>query len=260
MTLELIDTHAHLDDSRFDDARDDVVSRAREAGVAEIVIVGTDLATSRRCVELAGRYERAFAAVGIQPNSCADATPGDWDAVVALTDAPGVVAIGETGLDKYWDFAPFDLQRDYFARHLRLGREKDLPVVIHLRDCDREALEMLREHWVEGPTRGVLHSFCCGEDVATECVAMGLYVSFSGMITYKKSDRLREIAATIPLDRTLVETDCPYLSPEPMRKVRPNEPALIRHTAECLARVHGLTLEELAARTTANARRLFFEG
>ncbi len=182
---------------------------------------------------------------------------GDWERIVALAGEPGVVAIGETGLDRHWDFTPFDVQQDYFDRHLRLAAERGLPFVVHMRDCDEDILAMLREAHARGPLVGVMHSFTGSRAMAEECLAMGMHVSFAGMVTYKKSDELRAIAAIVPDDRILIETDAPYLSPEPVRKIKRNEPAHVRHTAACLAEVRGVSLETFAAQTTANARRLF---
>jgi TatD DNase family protein len=208
-------------------------------------------------VELTAEYDGVFAAVGMQPNYIAESNPGDWDRVVELVSAPGVVAIGETGLDRYWDFTPFDMQQDYFDRHIRLSQDRGLPFIVHMRDCDDDILVMLREAHARGPLSGVMHSFTGSRAMADECLAMGLYISFAGMVTYKKSEELRAIAAAVPDDRILVETDSPYLSPEPVRKVKRNEPAHVAHTAARLAEVRGTTLEQFAAQTTANAKRLF---
>jgi TatD DNase family protein len=193
----------------------------------------------------------------MQPNYLADAKPDDWDRVVAMIRQPGVVAIGETGLDRYWDFTPFDVQQDYFDRHIRLSQERGLPFIVHMRDCDEDILVMLRDARQRGPLDGVMHSFTGGRAMMEECVAMGLYISFAGMVTYKKSAELREIAAAVPDDRILVETDSPYLSPEPVRKIKRNEPAHVLHTAKCIAEARGTTLDDFAAITTANAKRLF---
>lgn len=253
----LFDTHAHLDDEQLDADRDGVVQRARRAGVQSILAVGTTAASSRKCVELAGRYEGVWAAVGIQPNYCAEAAADDWQRIVELADRPGVVALGETGLDRHWDYAPLDVQQDYFDRHLRLSQERHLPFIVHMRDCQDDILQMLREAAQRGPLRGVMHSFTGTGQMAAECLELGLYVSFAGMVTYKKSAELRRIAATIPDDRILIETDSPYLSPEPVRGKRPNEPAHLVHTAACLAEARGTTAASFAAQTTANARWLF---
>jgi len=253
----VFDTHAHLDQPEFDDDRAAVVARARAAGVENIIAIGTTADASEVCVRLAGEFEGINAAVGMQPNYVAEAKPGDWERVVALVEEPGVVAIGETGLDRYWDYTPFDVQQDYFDRHLRLSQERGLPFVVHMRDCDEEILVMLREARQRGPLAGVMHSFTGSRAMMEECVAMGLYISFAGMVTFKKSDELRAIAAVVPDDRILIETDSPYLSPEPVRKIKRNEPAHVRHTAACLTGVRGTTIEEFTALTTANGKRLF---
>lgn len=255
--MQLIDTHAHLDQPEFEDDRAEVITRAREAGVTDIVAIGISADTSQACVELAATYEGVVAAVGMQPNYLADAMPDDWDRVAAMVGQPGVVAIGETGLDRYWDFTPFDVQQDYFDRHIRLSQERGLPFIVHMRDCDEDILVMLREARERGALNGVMHSFTGSRAMMEECVAMGLYISFAGMVTYKKSADLRAIAAAVPDDRILVETDSPYLTPEPVRKIKRNEPAHVRHTATCIAEVRGASLEDFAAVTTANAKRLF---
>ncbi len=257
MNLSLFDTHAHLDDEQFDVDRADVVVRAEQVGVETIVVAGTTLAASRKCVELAHQFEFLRAAVGIQPNYVAEALSEDWDEIVRLVDQVNVVALGETGLDRHWDFSPFELQQDYFDRHLRLSQQRSLPFVVHMRDCDEDILVMLREAHARGPLQGVMHSFTGTSEMAAECVAMGLYASFAGMVTFKKSDSLRQVAATIPAERILIETDSPYLSPHPVRGERRNEPANLVHTARCLAEARGQTPEQFATQTTANAQRLF---
>jgi TatD DNase family protein len=253
----LFDTHTHLDQDEFDDCRDVVLERARVAGVETIIAVGTTAEASRKCVDLAARYPGVYAAVGLQPNYIAQGSPSDWQEIERLASMPGVVAIGETGLDRHWDYTPFAQQQEYFERHIELARRLGLPFIVHMRDCDVEIVAALQEARRHGPLRGVMHSFTGDAAMAAECLALGLHISFAGMVTYKKSQALRECAATIPADRLLVETDCPYLSPEPVRSQRPNEPALVRHTAQCLALARGMTFEELASTTTANARELF---
>ncbi len=186
----------------------------------------------------------------------AQAAPGDWDAVLALSRRPRVIALGETGLDRYWDYTPLDVQQDCFDRHLRLSQQTGLPFIVHTRESDADVLAMLREARLRGPLAGVMHSFTGGSETAAECLELGMYISFAGMVTFKKSDALRTVARTIPADRILIETDSPYLSPHPLRGKR-NEPSHVLHTAECLARERGQTLDAFAAQTTANARRLF---
>lgn len=255
--MRLFDTHCHLDDDQFDADRDGVVSRATCAGVETILAVGTTADSSSKAVELAAKYGSVLAAVGIQPNYCAEAGPNDWDRIVELASAPKVVALGETGLDRYWDHTPFGVQEDYFDRHLRLSQERELPFIVHLRDCEEDILKMLREARARGPLQGVMHSYTGTAAGAAECIELGLYISFAGMVTYKKSDELREVAKTIPDDRILIETDAPYLSPHPKRGQRPNEPGLVVHTAVCLAETRGTSLKSFAESTTANANRLF---
>lgn len=253
----LFDTHTHLNQEEFDANRSEIISRAREAGVTRMIAVGVSVETSQRCIELANQYPEVHAAVGIQPNYVAEATADDWAKIEELATQPGVVAIGETGLDRYWDDSPFDLQQDYFDRHLRLAEKLDLPFIVHMRECDEDILAMLREAHQRGPLRGIMHSFTGSAEMAAECVAMGLHISFAGMVTFKKSQDLRDCAASVPADRLLIETDSPYLSPEPLRGKRPNEPARVRHIAECLAKVRGVPLKEFAEVTTRNACAVF---
>lgn len=255
--MQFFDTHCHLDDEQFDDIRSEVVQRAVEAGVTRMVAVGTTLAASQKCTQLARQYDHVLAAVGIQPNYCAEAKPTDWKSIVALSVEHDVVALGETGLDRYWDHTPLDVQRDYFDRHLRLSQSSGLPFIVHMRDCEEDILVMLREARSRGALQGVMHSFTGTEATAQECLDLGLYLSFAGMVTYKKSTELRAVAAIVPEDRILIETDAPYLAPHPKRGQRPNEPALVMYTAACLAEVRGVSTELFAEQTTLNAGRLF---
>ena len=256
-SMILFDTHLHLDDEQFEGIVGGVVERARAAGVTTMVAVGTTADSSDRCVELAHEYDGVYAAVGIQPNYAAQAAEGDWDRIVELTREPKVVALGETGLDKYWDHSPLDVQQRYFDLHVRLSQQIGLPFIVHMRDCRDEMLAALAEAHERGPLSGVMHSFTGDAAMAERCVELGMYISFAGMVTYKKSAELREVAARIPEQRILIETDAPYLSPHPQRGQRPNEPALLVHTAACLAEVRGMSVEEFAALTTNNARTLF---
>ena len=256
--MAYVDTHVHLDQEEFDGDREAVIARGRPAGVEAMVCVGISADSSLAALRLAETHEDVYTALGIQPNYCAQAADGDWQRIVAMADHRRVVALGETGLDRYWDYTPLELQQDYFDRHLRLAAERGLPVVIHCRQAEAELLEMLRA--VRGPLRGVLHAFSGDGATASECVELGLYVSFAGMVTYKnkKFEPLREVAAAVPDDQILIETDSPYLVPDPLRgKQKRNEPGNVVHTARCLAELRGVTLEEFAAQTTANARRLF---
>lgn len=257
MGISLIDTHAHLDDPRFAADRGEVIQRARAAGVERIICIATTAATSVICVDLARIHPQLAATVGIQPNHVAEEPANAWDEVERLAALAGVVALGETGLDRYWDHTPFPMQEDFFARHLELARKLDLPVVIHCREAEADVVRMLRSEFDRHrPIRGVMHSFTGDLATAQVCLEMGLYISFAGMLTYKNAGDLREVARAIPLDRVLVETDSPYLAPVPVRGQR-NEPAHVVHTAACLAGLHLLSVEELARHTTENAIRLF---
>jgi TatD DNase family protein len=251
------DTHAHLDQEEFDADRQEVVASAEKAGVVGIVAIATTASSSETCVRLASEFPVIHAAVGIHPNSTHEAREGDWQRIVELSQQPNVVALGETGLDRHWNLAPFERQQEYFWRHLELSRQRGLPIVVHMRDCEQEMLQVLREAHNAGPLLGVMHAFSGSAEMAADCVALGLYISFAGMVTYKKSAELRACASTIPAERILIETDSPYLSPEPVRSMRRNEPANVVHTAACLAKVRGETVDALGAQTTANARRLF---
>ncbi|MGP0070243.1 MAG: TatD family hydrolase [Isosphaeraceae bacterium] len=252
----MIDTHAHLDDHRLRVDWDGVLERARQAGVLQIVAIGTTAADSAEVLGLAQAYRGIYASVGIHPNNAAEAAEGDWSRIVDLAGQPGVVALGETGLDRYWDRTPFPTQQEWFGRHLELSHQLDLPVVIHCRDCQSELIGQLRQ--LGRPIRGIQHSFTGSWDDARAYLDLGLHLSFAGMLTYtnKSLDALRDVAARIPLDRILVETDSPYLSPHPFRG-RTNEPARVALTARRLAEIRGLPAEELARITTENARSLF---
>jgi TatD DNase family protein len=255
--LDWIDTHAHLDDDRFRDDLTAVLERAREVGLGAIVVVATTAATSLQCIELARQHSLLHATIGIQPNHVAEEAATAWDEVLALSDKREVVALGETGLDRYWDRTPFAQQEDFFARHLDLARKTNRPVIIHCREAEADVVRMLRQdHDRHGPVRGVMHSFTGDSATAEACLQMGLHISFAGMLTYKNAQPLRDVAAKIPLDRVLVETDSPYLAPVPKRGQR-NEPAYVIHTGECLAQVLGVPIGALTEQTTRNARQLF---
>jgi TatD DNase family protein len=254
---ELTDTHAHLDAEQFAADLPDVLARAAAAGVARVVAVATTAPSSAACLALARRHPALSATVGIHPNELTGASPTAWDEVLGLVGDARVVGVGETGLDRHWESTPLALQEEYFARHLGLGRRCGKVVVIHCREAEADVLRLLRDDYERhGPVKGVMHSFTGGWATAEACLAMGLHLSFAGMLTYKNAAALRAVAARVPLERLLVETDCPYLAPVPLRGQR-NEPANVVHTAACLAGLHGLTAEALADQTTRNARALF---
>lgn len=254
--MELVDTHAHLDEGAFAFDRAEVVAQAAAAGVTRIITIGTTAASSDAAVAVAAEFPAVFAAVGIQPNYTAEAQPDHWQVIEQHAAHEKVVAIGESGLDRYWDYAPLDVQQDYFDRHIDLSRRLGKPFVVHCREAEADVVAQLRRAAQAGPLAGVMHSFTGDQATADACLELGLYLSFAGMVTYKKNDALRAVAACCPADRILIETDSPYLAPVPNRGKR-NEPAWVRHTAQCLADVRGVSLEEFAAQTTANSRRLF---
>lgn len=253
----LIDSHAHLDDAAFDADRDAVVARAREAGVAAIVTVGADLASSRKAVDLAERYHSVYAAVGVHPHDATRVNDAALAELRALAAHPKVVAIGETGLDFYRDLSPRPAQLNAFRAHLELAAELDLPAIVHDREAHAEVMREL-EDWTRANSRarGVLHCFSGDEEMAHRAADIGFWVSLAGTVTFAKASRPQRVAAAIPLERLVVETDCPYLAPEP-RRGRRNEPAYVRLVAERVARLRGIQLEQVARASTAGARALF---
>jgi TatD DNase family protein len=258
--MQLIDSHAHLDDPAFAEDRDEVLARARAAGVEQMIVVGAggDLATAQGAVDLAEREPGVFAVVGIHPHDVAKMEPGWWDTLEAMARRDSVVAVGETGLDYYYNHSPQETQRAAFARFLEMAGRVGKPVVCHIRDAHDEAREILAAGGAGRDLPGVIHCFTGTPEDAAAYADMGLYVSFSGIVTFKgkKCEPLREAVRRVPLDRLLIETDCPYLAPVPMRGKR-NEPAFVVHTAEVVAREAGVPVAELAARTVANTRALF---
>ncbi|HKA91951.1 MAG TPA: TatD family hydrolase [Haliangiales bacterium] len=251
----MIDSHAHVDGREFDGDRAEVLARARAAGVSPIVTIGTGptLADIGRAVALARAEPDVWATVGVHPHDAARIGDGWWDQLEIWGRDPRVVGIGETGLDFYYDHSPREAQAAAFRRHVALARRLRKPVVCHVRDAHAETLAILRE---EGATGGIIHCFTGLPDDASAYVTIDFYVSFSGIVTFKTAGALREAVRRVPLDRLLIETDCPYLAPVPMRGKR-NEPAYLVHTAEVVAREAGVSSAELAAATEANARRAF---
>ncbi len=253
----LVDSHAHLSFPQFDADRQEVIRQARQAGVTVIIEVGTDLESSRAAVALAEQYEWIYATVGIHPHDAATLTPAVLAELRALAHHPKVVAIGEIGLDYYRMLSPREVQLRAFEAQLALAaegrqREAPVPLVIHCRDALDEVLAVLRG-W---KGTGVLHSYSGGPDRLDEVLALGFSIGLSGPVTFPKSERLRAVAAAVPLERLLVETDCPYLTPEPYRGRR-NEPAYVRYVVEAVAQARGLNAETVARAAASNACRLF---
>ena len=250
----LVDSHAHLEMDEFDGDREAVIRRAQESGVDCIVTVGLNLEDSRKAVALAERYSSIYASVGVHPHDVKSIDETTYDLLRELSKSDKVIAYGEIGLDFFRNLSPRDLQIRRFGEQLELAAELDLPVIIHDRDAHSETVEMLKGR---GEGRGgVIHCFSGDYDMAAKCLDMGFYISIPGTVTYKKSDTLRDIVRKLPIDRLLVETDSPFLSPEPNRGKR-NEPAYVAHTARRIAQIKGIPFEEVERITSRNARDVF---
>jgi TatD DNase family protein len=253
----ILDAHCHLADPRLYPDLDGALARAADARVGTIVAVGAidTIETDRLTVEIAERHPRVFAAVGVHPHNAVDCDEPRITALAALARSPKVVAIGETGLDFHYMHSPADAQERALRRHLELARALDRPVMIHCRDAERRLCEIVREAGLP-PAGGMIHCFTGDADAAREFVELGFYVSFSGILTFRKADALRAAARLVPEDRLLIETDAPYLAPEPYRG-RSNEPAYVRRTFEAMVALRGADASALAARICDNAARLF---
>lgn len=262
--LRLVDTHAHLDFSQYDGDRVEVLRRAKEEGVIQVVTVGYDLESSRQALVLSRENAGVLACVGIHPHEAGTVEPGFLDELDELCREPQVVGIGEIGLDYYRDRSPREAQRQVFEQQLELAARLDKPVVIHDRDAHGDVMSMIRQ-WTarvsvkdEGPRKplGVMHCFSGDQRMAEELFELGFYVSVAGPVTYRKATRLQALVGRLPSEKLMVETDCPFLTPDPYRGER-NEPAHVRLVASKIAEIRGLSLEEVARITTDNARRLF---
>ncbi len=251
----IFDTHAHLNAEHFQEDLHEVIDRAKEMGVSHIVNVGFNRETIPTSIALAEQYPFIYSTVGWHPQDAKDMTKEDLDWIESLTSHDKVVAIGEIGLDYYWDTSPKDIQAEVFRQQIRLARKVNLPIVIHNRDADYDVVQILEEEKAE-EVGGIMHCFGGSWEIAQQCLDMNFYISFGGPVTFKNAKRPKEVAAQVPLDRLLIETDCPYLSPEPKRGKR-NETGYIRYVAEQVAYLRGISLEKLAEETTKNAKRLF---
>ena len=252
----LIDTHCHLDFADFDAERDELVERAHAAGVAQMVTISTRVKKLDTLIALTERYPSVFCSVGTHPNNADEELDVTADDLVRLAAHPKVVAIGECGLDYFYDTQRPEDQKTGFLRQIEAARRTQLPLVIHARSADDDMAAILRDETGKGAFPFILHCFSSGEALAKTGIELGGYVSFSGILTFPKSTELREIAKGLPLDRLLVETDAPYLAPKPWRGKR-NEPSYVVNTAEVLAETKGVSFEEIARITTENAFRVF---
>lgn len=252
----LVDSHCHLDFSDYADECDEVIRRALENGVTRMLTIGTKLEETPELLALTQKYEQVFAAVGVHPEYAAENENITADDICALTDDPKVVAIGEAGLDYHYG-APetHEAQRKLFRTHLHAAKKAKLPIIIHARDAEEDMISILREEADEN-LKGVLHCFSSGAELAEAGLELGFFISASGIITFKKSEELREIFKNIPMDKLLIETDAPFLAPVPFRGKR-NEPSFVVKTAEMLALIKGVSFKEIADRTTKNFLTLF---
>jgi TatD DNase family protein len=252
----LIDTHCHLDFPDFAPELGAVVERARAAGVGRFVTICTHVTKFRQIAEIAEAYDDVFCTVGTHPNHALDEPEARLEELVALAQHPKCVAFGEAGLDYHYNRAPKETAHRVFRNHIAAAREAGLPLVIHTRDADEDCAAILREEMGQGRFAALLHCFTASRTLAETALELGLYISFSGVVTFKNSQSLRDVAKDVPLERVLVETDAPFLAPTPHRGKR-NEPAYVKDTARLLAEVKGVGEAEFAAATTANAERLF---
>ncbi len=256
MTLSLIDTHCHLDFPEFKEQRDAVVQRARDAGVKRMITICTHATRFDGVKDVANTYDDVYCSLGVHPHHSGEEgelVETSW--LIEQSKYEKVVGIGETGLDYYYNNSPVELQKESFRRHIQASLETDLPIIVHTRDADEDTYEILKAEG-KGRLRGLLHCFSSGRKLAEQAVEMGLYLSLSGIVTFKKSQELRDIVKDIPLENILVETDAPFLAPMPHRG-RTNEPAYVVHTAAVVAEIKGVSLEELGVITSANALRVF---
>lgn len=254
MNFSVFDTHCHLDDAKFDEDRESAYQRMLENGVGRCICVGSDLPSSRRCLEFAENHEGVYAAVGVHPHEAKD-VPGDYlRQLEEMLRHPKAVALGEIGLDYYYDFSPRDIQRRVLAEQMELANQLDIPVIFHIRDAHGDMAEFFRSS-MQLPS-GVIHCFSGSPEMAKEYTKMGFYVSFAGPLTFKKAPNLWEAACQVPLDRLLVETDSPYLSPEPFRGRR-NEPANVVWVMKKMAALREISEEEMARITWENSCRFY---
>jgi len=252
----LVDSHCHLDFPDFAAELDTIVARARAAGISRIVTISTRVKKHAQVLMIAEKYPQVFCSVGTHPHHAAKEPDIDAKALIEMAKHPKIVAIGEAGLDYHYNNSPRDAQAASFREHISAARETGLPLVIHSRNCDSDMAQILRDESGKGSFPAVLHCFTGGRDLAFAAIDLGHYVSFTGILTFKHSDDLRAIAAALPADRILVETDAPYLAPLPYRGKR-NEPAYVVETARVLAEARGVPADEIARQTTENFFRLF---
>lgn len=251
----LIDSHVHLDDRRFNRDRDMIIKNLRSNGIELAINIGADLQTSIASVSLAEKYDNIYAAVGVHPHSAKEVDESTIEILKSFASRDKVIAIGEIGLDFHYDNSPRDVQRKWFREQLKLAKEVNLPVVIHSREACQETFDILKEAQ-DGSLEGVLHCYSGSPEMAKEYIKLGFYISIAGPVTFRNARVLREVAEVVPLDKLLIETDCPYLTPEPHRGKR-NEPIFVKYVAGTIADIKGISYEELAKATNRNTKELF---
>ncbi|MFD6438277.1 TatD family hydrolase [Peribacillus sp. NPDC060186] len=251
----LFDTHVHVNAEQFNEDLEEVIERAQEAGVNNMVVVGFDRPTITRAMELIETYDFMYAAVGWHPVDAIDMTEEDLKWIEELSSHPKVVAIGEMGLDYHWDKSPKDIQMEVFRKQIRLAKKVGLPIIIHNREATADIVNILKEEEAS-EVGGIMHCFSGSAETAMKCIDMNFYISLGGPVTFKNAKKPKEVAASVPLDRLLIETDCPYLAPHPYRGKR-NEPSYVKLVAEQIAEIKQLSVEEVSQATTDNAKKLF---
>lgn len=251
--MELFDSHAHYDDKRFAEDYHEVILNAFDSGVKYILNAGSDIATSKKSIMLAEKFDFVYAAVGVHPHEVEKLSETDFDELKKMYSHKKVVAVGEIGLDYYYDHSPRESQRHWFERQIELGKELNLPLIIHNRDSHEDMMNIIRKH---APFNGVLHCFTGSWEMAKELLSLGLYLSFGGPITFKNASKAIGIIEKMPEDRILIETDCPYLTPEPFRGKR-NDSGYVHLVAKKISEIRGISIEEAAKRTTMNTKKLF---
>lgn len=249
----IIDTHCHLDMPQFESDRDEVIQRARATGLEAIITVGSDIESSISALEIANKYDFIYCSVGVHPHEASRLDEHAIDRLRGLLSKKKIVAIGETGLDYHYMHSPKDVQKEAFRRQIRIALKNNLPLIVHSREAEKDTIDILKE---EGVTKGVMHCFSSSPNMAEDAMRLGLYISIAGPVTFKNAKNLKEIAKSVPDEYLLIETDSPYLTPEPLRGKR-NEPSFIVHTADEIARLRGVSIEDIYRITSLNAKRLF---
>lgn len=248
----IFDTHAHYDDEAFDLDRDTLLASLKSKGIGYVIDCGCDVASSEKAIELSEKYDFIYAAVGIHPHEAEDAKDGDLEIIKRLTEHEKVVAIGEIGLDYHYDFSPRELQKEYFEKQIILANELDMPIIVHDREAHEDTMKLLRKY----KPKGVLHCFSGSVETAKEIISLGMYIGLGGAVTFKNAKKPIEVAEYLPLDRLLLETDAPYMSPVPYRGKR-NDSSLIPYTALKIAEAKGVEAQAVVDAACENAKRLF---